>query len=58
MVFAGAGRYSLDHVLGWSLAGEEWGVAAGVAAVGLGMAAVANRRLRVRPWWRHHPART
>ena len=56
--FAGAGRYSLDHVLGWSLAGEEWGIGAVVAALVLGMAAVASRSLRVRPWRQHRPART
>ncbi len=56
--FAGAGRYSLDHVFGWSLAGEEWGVAAVVAALGLGMAAVASRSLSLRPGRQHHPARS
>lgn len=56
--FAGAGRYSLDHVFGWSLAGEEWGVTAVVAALGLGLAAVASRNLRVGPWRRHDAART
>ncbi len=56
--FAGPGRYSLDHVFGWSLAGEEWGVAAVVAALGLGTAAVASRNLRLGPWRQHHPART
>ncbi len=56
--FAGAGRYSLDHVFGWSLAGEEWGVAAVVAALGLGLAAVASGNLRVGQWRQHHPART
>jgi putative oxidoreductase len=56
--FAGAGRYSLDHVFGWSLAGAEWGVAAVPRPRAATTAAVASRNLRLRPWRRHHPART
>ncbi len=56
--FAGAGRYALDHVFGWSLAGEEWGVTAVVAALRLGIAAVASRSLRVSRWRQHLPVHT
>lgn len=49
--FAGAGEYSLDHVFGWSLSGEEWGITAVIISLALGVAAVASRSLRL-PQWR------
>lgn len=49
--FAGAGDYSLDNAFGWSLSGEEWGIAATVISLTLGTAAVATRSLRL-PQWR------
>lgn len=54
--FAGAGRYSLDHVLGWSLAGAAWGIGAIVGALALGMGAVASRTLRLGQWRGRRPA--
>ncbi len=54
--FAGGGRYGLDHVFGWSLAGEEWGVAAALSALALGTAAVGSRSLRLPHWRRRHQA--
>ena len=46
VAFAGPGRYSLDHALGWRLGGEEWGVAAAVLAAGGCAVVVATRELR------------
>ena len=53
--FAGAGRYSLDHAFGWSLSGEEWGLAAVLGALALGVAAAASRNVRLRQWREHRP---
>ena len=44
---AGAGEYSLDHAFGWSLSGEERGIAAMVISLALGTAAVSTRTLRL-----------
>ncbi len=47
VAFAGAGDWSLDHAIGWDVAGTWWGLAAVVAAV-LGAGSVlAVRRLGV-----------
>ncbi len=54
--FAGAGRYSLDHVVGWSRAGEEWGIGALLVALALGMGAVGSRSSRLRRWRQRRPA--
>jgi putative oxidoreductase len=43
LAFAGPGIYSLDAALGWTLAGNEWGVAATVAGVAGGVAALVSR---------------
>lgn len=45
--FAGAGTYSLDHVLGWSLGGEECALGAVVGALALGLVALASRSVRL-----------
>ena len=50
--FTGPGRYSLDRVLGWTLSGDGWGVAA--AAVGL-VSALAI--LALRAWTRSSSGR-
>ena len=65
--FAGAGRWSLDHVIGWDIAGTWWGLAAAFAAAVGGGGVLALRRLRclaergggrgLRPGWRSTPAR-
>ena len=47
MAFSGAGRWSLDHALGWSLAGEEWGVIAVVLAIGACATVTATRSIQV-----------
>jgi len=45
--FAGAGEWSLDHAIGWDVAGTWWGLAAAfVAALG-GGSVLALRRLGV-----------
>jgi putative oxidoreductase len=43
VAFAGAGKYSLDHALDWSLGGTEWGIAAAVLALGVSALVVASR---------------
>ena len=43
--FTGSGTHSLDHVLGWDLAGTEWGVA---ALTGGAIAATASLLIRRR----------
>ena len=55
IAFAGAGTYSLDNVLGWSLGGEEWGVGSILAALALGTAAVASRRVPFARWRPQRP---
>ena len=40
LAFAGPGRYSLDHMLGWHLSGTAWGLAAMVLGIGAGLAMV------------------
>lgn len=47
MAFSGSGRWSVDHVLDWSLGGEEWGVAAAVLAGVAAAAVVSARGIRV-----------
>jgi putative oxidoreductase len=49
---AGAGGYSLDRALDWTLAGEESGVVAALLAVLASAAIVASRGLRL-PRWRN-----
>jgi putative oxidoreductase len=47
MAFSGGGHWSLDHLFGWSLAGDGWGIAAvSVAFVACG-AVTATRGIRV-----------
>src|SRR5438445_1261958 len=41
--FVGPGRYSVDHILDWTLAGNEWGVAAIIAGFLAGFAVLAAR---------------
>jgi len=45
IAFAGPGRYSLDHELGWHLAGTSWGLIATAVALGSTAVALAWRRL-------------
>jgi putative oxidoreductase len=45
--FAGAGEGSLDHAIGWDVAGTWWGLAAAFAAVVGGGSVLALRRLGV-----------
>jgi len=45
--FAGAGDWSLDHAIGWDVAGAWWGLAAAFAAVLGGGSVLAVRRLGV-----------
>ena len=42
-VFAGPGAVSVDHLVGWSLAGTGWGIAAAAAGLASGGAALALR---------------
>ncbi len=51
LAFGGPDNYSLDHAFGWSLAGEEWGLAAVLGAFALGAAAAQSRNVRL-PHWR------
>lgn len=44
LAFTGPGAYSLDHALGWSLAGPAWGIAAIAAALVVGLATDLYRR--------------
>ena len=46
--FTGAGRYSIDHALGWNLAGNGWGVAALLAGVIAGLVTLAIRAAALR----------
>lgn len=47
LAFSGAGRWSLDHLFGWSLGGEEWGIAAIASALVIaGRTAHAHRERR------------
>jgi putative oxidoreductase len=43
--FAGAGEWSLDHAIGWDVAGTWWGIGASVAAVLGGAGVLTLRRL-------------
>ena len=45
--FAGAGQWSLDHAIGWDVAGTWWGLAAAFGAVLGGGSVLALRRLGV-----------
>lgn len=47
MAFSGGGRWSLDHAFDWTLAGEEWGVAAAVIAAIAAAAVLSARGFRV-----------
>jgi putative oxidoreductase len=47
--FAGAGTWSLDHAIGWDVAGTWWGVGAAVAAVIGGGGVLALRHVRPAP---------
>jgi putative oxidoreductase len=53
VAFAGAGKYSVDAALGWSLGGTEWGIAAAVVAVVASAAITASRRV----WLQRHRGR-
>jgi putative oxidoreductase len=44
--FAGAGEWSLDHAIGWDVAGTWWGIGAVVAAALGGGSVLALRRLQ------------
>jgi putative oxidoreductase len=44
--FAGAGEWSLDHAIGWDVAGTWWGLAAAFAAAVGGGSVLALRRLQ------------
>jgi putative oxidoreductase len=46
--FTGAGRYSVDHALGWNLVGSDWGVAALLAGVIAGFVTLAIRSAALR----------
>ena len=43
--FTGAGEYALDNVLGWSLAGSDWGMGGLAAGLVGGLMAQGTRRL-------------
>ncbi len=45
-VFAGPGSVSVDALLGWTLSGTGWGIAAAVAGIASGLGALALRRPR------------
>jgi putative oxidoreductase len=45
--FTGGGEWSLDHVLGWELAGDGWGVAAAALGAVSAGAVAASRSLRL-----------
>lgn len=47
--FGGAGRWSLDHALGWALDGTAWGVEAAAIAVASTALVAAARRIQIRP---------
>jgi len=47
MAFSGAGRWSLDHALDWTLGGEAWGITATVIAALAAGAVVSTRGIRV-----------
>jgi hypothetical protein len=47
MAFSGAGRWSLDHLFGWTLGSEAWGIAALVLAAVVSTAVVSARGFRV-----------
>jgi putative oxidoreductase len=47
MAFSGAGRWSLDHLFGWTLGSEAWGIAALVLAAVVSTAVVSARGIRV-----------
>ncbi len=44
VAFTGAGSYSVDHLLGWTLSGAAWGIGAIALAVVTSGAALASRR--------------
>jgi putative oxidoreductase len=50
VAFAGAGKYSVDAAVGWSLGGAKWGIAAAGLAVVASAAIIASRGRRVQ--WR------
>lgn len=56
IAFAGPGRYSLDRLAGWHLAGTWWGVATATLAVAACAAVLAGRALSARWATRHHPS--
>lgn len=43
VVFAGPGAVSVDHALGWTLAGTGWGIGAALAGLACGGALLALR---------------
>lgn len=47
MGFSGAGRWSLDHALGWTLGSAAWGIAAVVIAFAASAAVTSARGIRV-----------
>jgi len=47
--FAGAGQWSLDHAIGWDVAGTWWGLAAAFAAAVGGGSVLALRRVGAAP---------
>jgi putative oxidoreductase len=49
LAFAGAGKYSLDAALGWTLGGAKWGIAATALAVVASAAVIVGRGLHA-PW--------
>lgn len=49
LAFTGAGRLSLDDVLGLSLSGAGWGLPALAVGLGSGLAVLESRRLTRRP---------
>ena len=51
--FAGAGRYGVDHALGWTLSGSRWGLAALLLGVAGWLAGEAARRVGARGGQRH-----
>ncbi|HVM01605.1 MAG TPA: DoxX family protein [Acidimicrobiales bacterium] len=55
VAIAGAGAYSLDGALGWSIGGEAWGVLAAGLAVVASAAVLASRGARL-PRWRRRPS--
>jgi putative oxidoreductase len=48
LAFNGAGTWSVDHAIGWDVAGVEWGIGATVVAVAGGLIGLAMGRLGAR----------